>query len=50
VAVLHHGHMVELAPTRELFLHPQHAYTRSLIASVPTLTTDRAKPLAQAIG
>jgi ABC-type oligopeptide transport system ATPase subunit len=27
---------------------PQHAYTRSLLAAVPTMRTDRERPLAVA--
>jgi peptide/nickel transport system ATP-binding protein len=46
VAVMQHGRIVEQAPARELFLHPQHAYTRKLLAAAPTMTTDRARPLA----
>jgi len=46
VAVMQHGRIVELASTRDLFLHPQHPYTRQLLASVPTMHTDRTQPLA----
>ena len=46
VAVMQHGHIVELASTAELFRNPQHPYTRSLLASAPTMHTDRAQPLA----
>jgi len=46
VAVMQHGRIVELASTRDLFLHPRHPYTRSLLASVPTMRTDRSQPLA----
>ena len=46
VAVMQHGHIVEQAPAREIFLHPQHPYTRSLLVSVPTMRTDRSQPLA----
>jgi peptide/nickel transport system ATP-binding protein len=46
VAVMRRGEIVELAPARELFEAPQHAYTRRLLASVPTMTTDRSRPLA----
>jgi len=46
IAVMQHGHIVELAPTTELFAHPQHPYTRRLLASAPTMSTDRTQPLA----
>ncbi len=46
VAVMQHGHIVEQAPARELFLSPQHPYTRRLLASAPTMRTDRTQPLA----
>ena len=46
VAVMQHGRIVEQAGTCELFRNPQHAYTRRLLASAPTMTTDRTQPLA----
>jgi peptide/nickel transport system ATP-binding protein len=46
VAVMQHGCIVEQAGTRELFANPQHAYTRRLLASAPTMATDRTRPLA----
>ena len=46
VAVMQRGRIVEQASTRDLFLHPQHPYTRQLLASAPTMHTDRAQPLA----
>jgi peptide/nickel transport system ATP-binding protein len=46
VAVMQHGHIVEQATTRDLFLNPQHPYTRKLLASAPTMHTDRTLPLA----
>lgn len=46
VAVMQHGHLVEQAPTGELFRSPQHPYTRKLLASAPTMHTDRSIPLA----
>jgi peptide/nickel transport system ATP-binding protein len=46
VAVMQHGEIVEQAPTPQLFRAPQHPYTRSLLASAPTMQTDRNKPLA----
>lgn len=35
IAVMHAGHVVETAPTRELLAQPRHPYTRSLIAATP---------------
>lgn len=35
VAVMYAGQIVELAPVKELFEHPKHPYTRSLINSIP---------------
>jgi peptide/nickel transport system ATP-binding protein len=46
VAVMQHGRIVEQAPTKALFTHPQHPYTRGLLASAPTMHTDRERPLA----
>ncbi|MER7466558.1 ATP-binding cassette domain-containing protein [Streptomyces sp. NPDC097981] len=37
VAVMRHGRIVETAPTETLLRDPQHPYTRTLLASVPTL-------------
>jgi len=46
IAVMQHGRIVEQAETRELFARPQHAYTRRLLASAPTMASDRTRPLA----
>ena len=46
VAVMQQGRIVEQAETRELFARPQHAYTRRLLASAPTMASDRTRPLA----
>jgi peptide/nickel transport system ATP-binding protein len=46
VAVMQRGVVVEEAGVRALFGSPQHEYTRRLLASAPTMTTDRGKPLA----
>ncbi|MGB3294888.1 MAG: ABC transporter ATP-binding protein, partial [Phormidesmis sp.] len=35
ILVMHAGHLVESAPTRTLFQHPQHPYTAKLIAATP---------------
>jgi peptide/nickel transport system ATP-binding protein len=46
VAVMRAGQVVEIGPCRKLLSHPEHAYTKSLLAAVPTLRTDRYQPLA----
>jgi oligopeptide/dipeptide ABC transporter ATP-binding protein len=45
VAVMYAGNLVELAPKRDIFQSPAHPYTRGLLKAVPTLATDRRKPL-----
>jgi peptide/nickel transport system ATP-binding protein len=35
IVVMHAGHVVENAPTGELFAHPRHPYTAELIAATP---------------
>jgi len=44
VGVMYAGHMVEIAPTQELFRQPRHPYTRGLIASIPRIDSDSAAP------
>jgi peptide/nickel transport system ATP-binding protein len=46
VAVMQHGKIVEQNTTQALFTNPQHPYTRSLLASAPTMQTDPTRPLA----
>jgi peptide/nickel transport system ATP-binding protein len=46
VAVMRSGKVVETGPTTRLLTAPEHPYTRSLLAAVPSLRTDRTKPLA----
>ena len=46
VAVMQRGEIVEQGEVGNLFQRPQHAYTRRLLASAPTMTTDRSRPLA----
>lgn len=35
VSILHDGHIVESGPTTSILLHPQHEYTRRLMAALP---------------
>lgn len=37
VNVMYAGRLVEAAPVKELFRHPQHSYTRALMKSIPAL-------------
>jgi peptide/nickel transport system ATP-binding protein len=46
VAVMQRGEIVEQGAVRDLFERPQHPYTRKLLASAPTMRTDRSQPLA----
>ena len=32
---MYFGHLVELAPSDELFAHPLHPYTKSLLSAIP---------------
>jgi peptide/nickel transport system ATP-binding protein len=45
VAVMYAGEVVEIGPVRSIFTSPAHAYTRGLIGAIPTLRTDRSRPL-----
>jgi len=47
IVVMHAGHVVETAPTAELFASPRHPYTAKLIASTPRpgVTLDDLRPI-----
>jgi peptide/nickel transport system ATP-binding protein len=45
VAVMYAGEIVEMVPVRQFFSAAQHPYTRGLIHAIPTLKTDRKRPL-----
>ena len=46
VAVMRGGLVLETGACAKVLTNPEHAYTKSLLAAVPTLKTDRDKPLA----
>jgi peptide/nickel transport system ATP-binding protein len=45
VAVMYAGALVELGSKQDIFHAPAHPYTRGLLKAVPTLRTDRTRPL-----
>ncbi|MFC6646431.1 ABC transporter ATP-binding protein [Granulicella cerasi] len=46
IAVMQRGHIVEMGEAAQVLRAPQHAYTQQLLAALPTMTTDRTRPLA----
>jgi peptide/nickel transport system ATP-binding protein len=46
VAVMRHGEIVEQGSVEQVLTRPQHAYTRNLLASAPTMSAERGRPLA----
>ncbi|MBB94256.1 MAG: peptide ABC transporter ATP-binding protein [Rhodobacteraceae bacterium] len=47
VAVIYLGEIVEEGPTRQLFANPQHDYTKTLLAAIPSLDPDRKSRIPQ---
>lgn len=45
VAVMYAGSLVELARREAIFRGPAHPYTQGLLRAIPTLATDRTRPL-----
>jgi oligopeptide/dipeptide ABC transporter ATP-binding protein len=45
VAVMYAGNLVEMGSKHDIFRAAAHPYTRGLLAAVPTLKTDRTRPL-----
>jgi oligopeptide/dipeptide ABC transporter ATP-binding protein len=45
VAVMYAGNLVELGSKDDIFHAPAHPYTRGLLDAVPTLKTDRGRPM-----
>jgi ABC-type dipeptide/oligopeptide/nickel transport system ATPase component len=46
VAVMYAGEVVEQGPVERIFAAAAHPYTRGLISAIPTLKTERSRPLA----
>jgi oligopeptide/dipeptide ABC transporter ATP-binding protein len=46
VAVMYAGNLVELGAKADIFRAPAHPYTQGLLRAIPTLATDRTRPLA----
>jgi peptide/nickel transport system ATP-binding protein len=42
---MHLGRLVECGPASEVFAHPAHAYTRALLAAIPSLDPPRRTPM-----
>ena len=49
VAVMLAGEIVEVGPVQQIFAKPMHPYTRGLVSVIPTLKTDRGRPLATVV-
>jgi len=45
VAVMYAGNLVELAPRENIFRAANHPYTRGLLKAMPSLSTERGRPL-----
>ena len=46
IAVMYKGRIVELGPPSQMFLDPQSAYTRELVAAIPGERPASARPVA----
>ena len=50
VAVMYLGHIVEQAPSKELFTNPRHPYTKALLSSIPSIDPDDQKKAIELTG
>ena len=49
VAVMYAGQIVEIAPSKQLFSTPKHAYTKALLSSIPVPDPKRAKRIKRVV-
>ncbi len=49
VVVLRHGEIVEQGTAAEVLKNPQHAYTKLLLASAPSLSQERLRPITSPV-
>ena len=50
VLVMRRGYLLEAGSRAQIFQETAHPYTKSLLGAVPTLSTDRNRPLATVAG
>jgi oligopeptide transport system ATP-binding protein len=49
IAVMYLGKIMEMAATQELFAHPLHPYTRSLLSAIPVVTDEELRLIPERI-
>ena len=50
VAVMYLGHIVEIAPSKELFNNPKHSYTKALLSSIPSIDPEKQSKAIELTG
>tara|TARA_B100000029_G_C17441967_1_gene911789 strand:- start:537 stop:1193 length:657 start_codon:yes stop_codon:yes gene_type:complete len=50
VAVMYLGHIVEIAPSKELFKNPRHSYTKALLSSIPSIDPEKQSKAIELTG
>ena len=50
VAVMYLGHIVEIAPSKELFKNPRHTYTKALLSSIPSIDPEKQSKAIELTG